>query len=212
MTSFLFPPSSDTVSRDTHRPTEIKPPPEINVHWLTPEAGMAAGQTNSWGLVRELDRRGGRESSGAVGAAGDESAGIYREKKKKTRTTTRTRTTTTTTGNGKRNEEARKEEDEEDEEDEEEEVGDASALIMVGDSIDDMTAGRRAGAATVLLVNDANRDLADHPHTDLVIGRLDDLIAVLDDGFVGREIAPAAPVVAGAGAGAGVTNGGGSSS
>jgi len=34
-----------------------------------------------------------------------------------------------------------------------EEVADASALIMVGDSIDDMAAGKRAGATTVLLVN-----------------------------------------------------------
>ncbi|KAF3058348.1 hypothetical protein GL218_05809 [Daldinia childiae] len=68
------------------------------------------------------------------------------------------------------------------------EVGDASGLIMVGDSIDDMTAGRRAGAATVLLVNDVNSHLADHEHTDLVIERLDDLVQVLDYGFVGREI------------------------
>ncbi|KAL7623334.1 hypothetical protein AAE478_007015 [Parahypoxylon ruwenzoriense] len=67
-------------------------------------------------------------------------------------------------------------------------VGDASGLIMVGDSIDDMTAGRRAGAATVLLVNDANRHLADHEHTDLVIERLDELVHVLERGFVGREI------------------------
>ncbi|KAI1098508.1 HAD-like protein [Jackrogersella minutella] len=67
------------------------------------------------------------------------------------------------------------------------EVGDASGLIMVGDSIDDMTAGRRAGAATVLLVNDANRHLAEHEHTDLVIERLDELVHVLDHGFVGRE-------------------------
>ncbi|XXH03420.1 MAP kinase kinase (MEK) [Hypoxylon texense] len=68
-----------------------------------------------------------------------------------------------------------------------EEVGDASGLIMVGDSIDDMTAGHHAGAATVLLVNDANRHLADHEHTDLVIERLDELVDVLDRGFVGRE-------------------------
>ncbi|KAI1345066.1 haloacid dehalogenase-like hydrolase [Xylariaceae sp. FL0016] len=67
------------------------------------------------------------------------------------------------------------------------EVGDGSSLIMVGDSIDDMTAGRRAGAATVLLVNDANRHLADHEHTDLVIERLDDLVEVLDQGFIGRR-------------------------
>ena len=68
---------------------------------------------------------------------------------------------------------------------------DASALIMVGDSIDDMTAGRKAGAATVLLVNDVNQHLAEHEHTDLVISRLDELIDVLEKGFSGREIAPA---------------------
>lgn len=65
---------------------------------------------------------------------------------------------------------------------------DASGLIMVGDSIDDMTAGRRAGAATVLLVNPANEHLAEHEHTDLVIRRLDDLIGVLEEGFQGRKI------------------------
>ncbi|KAI0185859.1 HAD-like domain-containing protein [Xylaria flabelliformis] len=75
-----------------------------------------------------------------------------------------------------------------DEVDKVEEVGDASALIMVGDSIDDMTAGRRAGAATVLLVNNENAHLAEHPHTDLVIRRLDELVGVLETGFVGREI------------------------
>ncbi|KAI0904028.1 HAD-like protein [Ustulina deusta] len=69
-----------------------------------------------------------------------------------------------------------------------EEVGDASTLIMVGDSIDDMTAGRHAGAATVLLVNGENAHLADHPHTDLVIRSLDELVGVLETGFVGREI------------------------
>lgn len=68
------------------------------------------------------------------------------------------------------------------------EQADASGLIMVGDSIDDMTAGRRAGAATVLLVNPANEHLAEHEHTDLVIGRLDELISHLEDGFTGREI------------------------
>ena len=65
---------------------------------------------------------------------------------------------------------------------------DASALIMVGDSIDDMTAGRRAGAATVLLVNDVNSHLVDHEHTDLVIRRLDDLISILEHGFKGRDL------------------------
>ncbi|KAL2262412.1 hypothetical protein VTK26DRAFT_1406 [Humicola hyalothermophila] len=65
-----------------------------------------------------------------------------------------------------------------------EEVADASGLIMVGDSIDDITAGRRAGAKTVLLVNDVNRHLADHKHTDLVISRLDELIDVLENGLL----------------------------
>ncbi|UPL01395.1 hypothetical protein LCI18_012329 [Fusarium solani-melongenae] len=64
--------------------------------------------------------------------------------------------------------------------------GDASGLIMVGDSIDDMTAGRKAGAATVLLVNDVNRELAEHVHTDLVIDTLDELVDILERGFVGR--------------------------
>jgi phosphoglycolate phosphatase-like HAD superfamily hydrolase len=64
----------------------------------------------------------------------------------------------------------------------------ADNLIMVGDSVDDMTAGRRAGAATVLLVNEANRHLVEHPHTDLVIEKLDDLIEILDGGFVGRVV------------------------
>jgi HAD superfamily hydrolase (TIGR01549 family) len=61
-----------------------------------------------------------------------------------------------------------------------------NSLIMVGDSIDDMTAGHRAGAATVLLVNDVNKHLAEHEHTDLVVKRLDDLIGILENGFEGR--------------------------
>ncbi|ORY14938.1 HAD-like domain-containing protein [Clohesyomyces aquaticus] len=60
------------------------------------------------------------------------------------------------------------------------------SLIMVGDSIDDMTAGFRAGAATVLLVNEVNRHLAEHQHTDLVVTRLDELIGILEEGFEGR--------------------------
>ena len=64
----------------------------------------------------------------------------------------------------------------------------ADNLIMVGDSVDDMTAGRLSGAATVLLLSDANRHLVEHAHTDLVIEKLDDLIEILDGGFVGRII------------------------
>lgn len=54
------------------------------------------------------------------------------------------------------------------------------------DSIDDMTAGYAAGAATVLLVNDVNAHLADHEHTDLIVSRLDELIEILENGFVGK--------------------------
>ncbi|KAE8445332.1 hypothetical protein EG329_013570 [Mollisiaceae sp. DMI_Dod_QoI] len=67
-----------------------------------------------------------------------------------------------------------------------ENVGDASNMIMVGDSIDDLTAGFRAKAATVLLVNEANAHLAGHEHTDLIVSRLDELIEILENGFVGR--------------------------
>lgn len=66
--------------------------------------------------------------------------------------------------------------------------GEGTGLIMVGDSLDDMTAGRLAGAATVLLVNDVNKELAEHEHTDLVISSLEELVTVLEDGFEGREI------------------------
>lgn len=65
---------------------------------------------------------------------------------------------------------------------------DAKGLIMVGDSIDDMAAGRRAGAATVLLVNDVNVRLARHEYTDLVIERLDELVDILESGFEGRDV------------------------
>lgn len=60
-------------------------------------------------------------------------------------------------------------------------------MYKVGDSIDDMTAGHTAGAATVLLLNDRNGYLKDHEHTDLCIQRLDDLIGILESGFVGHR-------------------------
>ena len=59
-------------------------------------------------------------------------------------------------------------------------------MIMVGDSIDDMVCGHRAGAATVLLVNEENEYLVDDDYVDLAIQRLDDLIPVLENGFVGQ--------------------------
>ncbi|KAI5784405.1 HAD-like domain-containing protein [Pyronema domesticum] len=65
-------------------------------------------------------------------------------------------------------------------------LSDARNLIMVGDSMDDMAAGRSAGAATVLLVNDANKELGEHEFTDCVVERLDELIGMLESGFTER--------------------------
>ena len=56
----------------------------------------------------------------------------------------------------------------------------------VGDSIDDMVAGSRAGAATVLLANESNAELKQHECTGTWIERLDDLIGLVDDGFEER--------------------------
>ncbi|KAI2795050.1 putative hydrolase [Penicillium oxalicum] len=63
----------------------------------------------------------------------------------------------------------------------------AENMIMVGDSLDDMTSGHEAGAATVLVVNERNGHLQEHPHTDLCIRRLDELVDILEGGFLGRE-------------------------
>ena len=62
-----------------------------------------------------------------------------------------------------------------------------AGLIMVGDSIDDMAAGYCAGAATVLLVNEENEHLRGHEYCDLVVESLDELVGVLEGGFVGIE-------------------------
>ncbi|KAJ8059677.1 hypothetical protein OCU04_011325 [Sclerotinia nivalis] len=63
---------------------------------------------------------------------------------------------------------------------------DPADTIMVGDSIDDMRAGFVAGAVTVLLGNSVNAELWEHECTDLVVRRLDELVGVLERGFVGR--------------------------
>ncbi|KAK9463134.1 HAD-like domain-containing protein [Lipomyces oligophaga] len=56
-------------------------------------------------------------------------------------------------------------------------------LIMVGDSIDDMLAGRRAGVTTVLLESDVNKHLKEAPETDVVVQRLDEIIDLLQSGI-----------------------------
>lgn len=66
-----------------------------------------------------------------------------------------------------------------------------AGVLMVGDSIDDIEAGARAGAATVLLVNDENKHLLEESEwpkrVDLGINRLDELVDVLENGFQGRD-------------------------
>jgi phosphoglycolate phosphatase-like HAD superfamily hydrolase len=63
-----------------------------------------------------------------------------------------------------------------------------SGLIMVGDSLDDMAAGYRAGAATILLTSEETEEglLNGHEYVDLVVRRLDEIIPVLERGFEGR--------------------------
>ena len=64
-------------------------------------------------------------------------------------------------------------------------------VIMVGDSIDDIEAGARAGAATVLLVNEENKHLLEEKQwprkVDVSISRLDELTEVLEKGFCARD-------------------------
>jgi len=55
---------------------------------------------------------------------------------------------------------------------------------MVGDSIDDMVAGRLSGATTVLLANETNQALITNENTDISITRLDELIDILDSGLI----------------------------
>ncbi|PGH15315.1 hypothetical protein AJ79_02480 [Helicocarpus griseus UAMH5409] len=63
-------------------------------------------------------------------------------------------------------------------------------LIMVGDSLDDMTAGHLAGAATILLLNDHNQALKEHEHTHFWIKRLDDMISILEYGIAEPKVNP----------------------
>ena len=49
--------------------------------------------------------------------------------------------------------------------------------------MDDMTAGHKAGAVTVLLANEDNAELKLHEHTRLWISTLDTLIPLLERGL-----------------------------
>ena len=59
-------------------------------------------------------------------------------------------------------------------------------IVMVGDSVDDMAAGRDAGALTVLLASKGkgqDESLIGDGRTDVVIYRLDELIGLLEGGL-----------------------------
>ena len=56
-------------------------------------------------------------------------------------------------------------------------------IIMVGDSVDDMAAGRDAGALTVLLKSEGKEDLEKDERTDVTIGTLDELVGLLKGGL-----------------------------
>lgn len=60
-------------------------------------------------------------------------------------------------------------------------------MIMVGDSIDDIVAGYEAGCATVLLKSEGKEELVTDERTDVAIDRLDQLIEILEKGFLPRS-------------------------
>jgi phosphoglycolate phosphatase-like HAD superfamily hydrolase len=62
-----------------------------------------------------------------------------------------------------------------------------ASVVMVGDSLDDMVAGHRAGAATILLASEETEEelLNGHEYVDLVVRRLDEIVGVLEQGFEG---------------------------
>ena len=60
-------------------------------------------------------------------------------------------------------------------------------LIMVGDSIDDIIAGHEAGALTVLVRSEGKEELERDERTDVVVGRLDELVGLLEGGIEARR-------------------------
>jgi phosphoglycolate phosphatase-like HAD superfamily hydrolase len=57
---------------------------------------------------------------------------------------------------------------------------------MVGDSIDDIIAGYEAGALTVLVRSEGKEELEVDSRTDVVVGRLDELVGLLEGGIEAR--------------------------
>lgn len=61
-------------------------------------------------------------------------------------------------------------------------------LVMVGDSIDDMRAGRRAGAGTILIKTDVNDHVSNAEETDVTVSNIEDIIGLLQDGFTSKSV------------------------
>lgn len=64
---------------------------------------------------------------------------------------------------------------------------DPENVVMVGDSMDDMQAGFRARATTVLLGNNVNTATQTAPQTDACVSRLDHIIDLLKEGITRKE-------------------------
>ncbi|VVT44996.1 uncharacterized protein SAPINGB_P000603 [Magnusiomyces paraingens] len=71
---------------------------------------------------------------------------------------------------------------------------DPHKLVMVGDSIDDMMAGHRAGSGTILLRTPVNEHVSGEPETDVTVENIDDIIEILEKGFTTKE-KPSEPVL-----------------
>ncbi len=54
----------------------------------------------------------------------------------------------------------------------------ALPIVMVGDSVDDMTAGRDAGALTVLLRSPGKEELEEDERTDISVDRYESLLSL----------------------------------
>lgn len=61
---------------------------------------------------------------------------------------------------------------------------DCKNVIMVGDSMDDMLSGSRAGCATILIKTHANEAIRDCTEVDVTVDSLDQIIKLIEDGFI----------------------------
>jgi HAD superfamily hydrolase (TIGR01509 family) len=60
-------------------------------------------------------------------------------------------------------------------------------LIMVGDSMDDMISGAKAGCATILIKTHANEAIRNREEIDYVVDSLSDIIDLVENGFVTKN-------------------------